>query len=97
MSRRVQGEARVRASKQPPPTVMDKTLEELRLVTRKYLEMKANGAPDEHRHMLRGMIRGLSTVYAMWYGSTPTMPKKEFIKELEQRIAKEERANLEAK
>lgn len=95
MARRVQGEAKkVKASKLIPSTVMDMTEEELRKCTRKYLHMKETGAPEEHRNMMRGMIRGVSTAYAMWFGSTPGQPKKQFIRDLEQRIAKEEREKM---
>ena len=95
MARRVQGEARTRkASRQPPPTVMDHVDAELKKAARRYVEMKANGTPTERVHSQRGVIRGLATSYAMWYGSTPGQPKKDMIRDIEIRHVREARAAM---
>lgn len=94
MARRVQGEKKVRPSKQPPPTVMDNTLTVLRMTARKYILAKINEEPAERIHTLRGQLRGLAIAHEMWYGSTPHHPKNDRIKELEMRIVREEREKI---
>lgn len=97
MGRRVQGEARTRkASRQPPPTVMDHVNAELLKQSVRYIEMRDNpDIPRERVHSQRGVIRGLAISYAMWYGSTPGQPKRELIRETEMRAVKDARAYLE--
>lgn len=97
MARRVQGEARTRkASRQPPPTVMDHTAAELLKQAVRYVEMKRNGTEPERIHSQRGVLRGLATAHAMWYGSTPGQPKRELIRETELNAVKEAREYLES-
>lgn len=99
MARRVQGEAKkVKASKLIPSTVMDMTEQELKNASRKYVTYKAMDASIETEDKIRtqrGVIRGLATAYAMWYGSSPGIPNKEMIREIELRHVKEARAKLE--
>lgn len=94
MARRVQGEKKVRPSKQPPPTVMDHVELMARQTAFKYVLAKTNGEPVERIQALRGQLRGLAMSYAAWYGSTPFHPKIDMIKEFEQRMVREEREKV---
>lgn len=93
MARRVQGEAKkVKASKQVPSTVMDMCEQELKNAARRYVTYKFADNPDDDKvRTQRGVLRGLATAYAMWYGSTPGQPKKDFIRETELRHVRDAR------
>lgn len=96
MARRVQGEAKVRPSKQPPPTVLDMIEADLKKAADRYVAIKTDPlTTPEKIYTQRGILRGFATSYCFFFGSTPGQPKKDMISGIEKWHVSEARKRAE--